>query len=507
MSTLSSTLFSTSEPTTQKPNASILRPGGAAAAPGFAQVLQAFDHDEPSTLVDKGQERNESAASDEAEGTSDDTDQAAATAASNSDDEPGAQDKPEADTHTKATSGENAQTSEHAGIATAQDGNAQLGKSVAQGTAQSEGQAKSVSIQSEAGLDPLQNKSDQAKLSIRGYVKAIRADASPDLTSVAVQTRLGESQDGAGVQNQSQRPQQSPDQVQPSVTSREHAHADAARNPGDSLSDIPPDPAKQGGESKRTPSVPGVHLQPAKDIPAEQARVEVQQSRSARAEVASMTQPLRQGAESHRSDAHTVITRGDLNARVEGALTSRAISGAEAGGNQNGVQTASSQRNQAPRPMGDGQQAMQSKLVAQVQRGLASLMRSASGEMTLRLTPERLGELKIEIKRSGDQLSVRLTTQSSEASELLRSGSAELSQLLRAKGIDIERVQIELQQSPDDGQGAGSDFDHQSDAHREDTAPGPHRPVSAGHGEGEIDEPMNEPADTIWTELGLDATA
>ncbi len=168
MSTLSSTLFSTSDPTTQKPNASILRPGGAAAAPGFAQVLQAFDQDEPSTLVDKGQERSESAASDEAEGTSDDTDQAAATAASNSDDEPGAQDKTEADTHTKATSGDNAQTSEHAGIATAQDGNAQLGKSVAQGTAQSEGQAKSVSIQSEAGLDPLQNKSDQAKLSIRG---------------------------------------------------------------------------------------------------------------------------------------------------------------------------------------------------------------------------------------------------------------------------------------------------------------------------------------------------
>ena len=510
MSTLSSTLFSTSDPTTQKPNASILRPGGAAAAPGFAQVLQAFDQDEPSTLVDKGQERNESAASDEAEGTSDDTDQTDTTdttAASNSDDEPGAQDKPEEDTHTKATSGDNAQTSEHAGIATAQDGSAQQGKNVTQGTAQSEGQARSASIQSEAGLDPLQNKSDQAKLSIRGYVKAIRADASPDLTSVAVQTRLGELQDGAGVQNQSLRPQRSPDQVQPSVTSREHAHADAARNPGDALSDIPPDSAKQGGESKRTPSVPGAHLQPAKDIPTEQARVEVQQGRSARAEVASMTQPLRQSAESHRSDAHTVISRSGLNARVEGALTSRAISGAEAGGNQNGVDTAISQRNQAPRPMGDGQQAMQSKLVAQVQRGLASLMRSASGEMTMRLTPERLGELKIEIKRTGDQLSVRLTTQSSAASELLRSGSAELTQLLRAKGIDIERVQIELQQSPDDGQGAASDFDHQSDAHREDTASGPHRAVSAGHGEGELDEPTDEPADTIWTELGLDATA
>lgn len=220
-----------------------------------------------------------------------------------------------------------------------------------------------------------------------------------------------------------------------------------------------------------------------------------------------MTQPLRQGTEAIRNEAHTIISRNDLNARVEGALTNRAISGTEAGANQNGVESATSRAGQAPRPMGDGQQAMQSKVVAQVQRGLASLMRSASGEMTLRLTPERLGELKIEIKRTGDQLSVRLTTQSSEASELLRSGSAELTQLLRAKGIDIERVQIELQQSPGDGQGAASDFDHQSDAHREDTAPGPHRPVSAGQGEGEIDEPLNEPADTIWTELGLDATA
>ncbi|MFG0313294.1 MAG: flagellar hook-length control protein FliK [Phycisphaerales bacterium] len=507
MSTVSSTLFSTSDPTTQKPGASILRQGGAAAAPGFAQVLQAFDQEEPSSLVDKVQDRNEPTTSDEADGASGDSEQEETTGAPSSDEESGSQGEPNADAHPTTTNSDDAQASDQPDDATSQDGNTQQGENVAHGAAKSEGQAKNASIQSEAGLDPLQNKSDQAKLSIRGYVKAIRADASPDLTTVAVQTRLGESQDGTGVQNQGQRPQRSPDQVQPSVTNREHAQADSARNPGDALSDTPPEAGKQGGESKRTPSVPGAHLQPAKDVTTEQARVDVQQSRSARAELASITQPVRQGTEQHRGDVQTVMARNNLNARVEGAMTSRAISGVEAGGNQSGIESASSQRNQAPRPMGDGQQAMQSKVLAQVQRGLASLMRSASGEMTLRLTPERLGELKIEIKRTGDQLSVRLTTQNSEASELLRSGSAELSRLLRAKGVDIERVHIELQQSPDDGQVAASDFDHQSDAHDEDTTPGPHSPASTGHGEDEITGTIDEPADTIWTELGLDATA
>lgn len=493
MSTLSSTLFSTSDPTAQKTSASILRQGSAAGAPGFAQVMQAFDQDESSTLADTLEDRSEPAVTEEVQGAPDDTEPEDTAGTSSSDDESGSQGEAKSEAQPKAAGGDDAQASEQAGVTP--------------GTTQAEGQAKTASIQNESGLDPLQNKSDQAKLSIRGYVKAIRADASPDSTTVAVQTRLGESQDGAGVQNQGQRPQRSPDQVQPGVTNREHAQADSTRNPGDALSDTPPESGKAGGESKRTPSVPGAHLQPAKDAPTEQARVDVQQSRSARAEIASMTQPLRQGTEAIRNEAHTVISRNDLNARVEGALTNRAISGTEAGANQNGVETATSRAGQAPRPMGDGQQAMQSKVVAQVQRGLASLMRSASGEMTLRLTPERLGELKIEIKRSGDQLSVRLTTQSSEASELLRAGSGELTQLLRGKGIDIERVHIELQQSPPDGQGAASDFDHQSDAHDEDTTPGQQRPVPTGNGEEEITDTTPERPDTIWTELGLDATA
>ena len=186
MSTLSSTLFSTSDPTTQKPGASILRQGGAAAAPGFAQVLQAFDQEEPSSLVDEVQDRNEPTSSDEADGASGDSEQEETTGAPSSDEESGSQGEPNADAHPKTTKSDDAQASDQPDVATSQDGNTQQGENVAHGAAKSEGQAKNASIQSEAGLDPLQNKSDQAKLSIRGYVKAIRADASPDLTTVAV---------------------------------------------------------------------------------------------------------------------------------------------------------------------------------------------------------------------------------------------------------------------------------------------------------------------------------
>ena len=134
-------------------------------------------------------------------------------------------------------------------------------------------------------------------------------------------------------------------------------------------------------------------------------------------------------------------------------------------------------------------------------------MRSTNGEMILRLTPQRLGELKIELKRSGEQLSVRLTTQNAEARDLLSSGTDELTQLLRAKGVDVERVHIEHQNENTEAQGT---FDLDQHAHQDQTREqgnAAHQPNPIG-GEA-VDSISDEDSQRggIWTELGLDAIA
>lgn len=520
MSTLNNAIPTTSDQTTQRAATPILRQRSAADAPGFAQVLRAFDRDEPSALAESIEEPDATPVSDgdpdaiddrgeeDAQGTAssgDDSDNADSTAdgaerqtqsAGKSD---GSQLQPGVDA---ATDAQPQDASEQQG----QAATAQTSTAIQEASSAHPDQQKQTS-RVETGLDPLQNRSDQAKLSIRGLVRAIRADASPDSTTIAVQTRLGDTQDSTTSQGQGPRPEASPDQIQPSVTNAGRAQANAIHNPSDALSDTPPDSEKSTGESKRTPTVPGANLQPAKEAPTEQARVDVQQNRTARAEAASLTQANKPSVEPLRAQSLQSLIRGDLNARVDGALTSRAVTGVDAGGNQGGIDSPSARAAQSPRPINEGQQALQSKVIAQVQRGLASLMRSASGEMTLRLTPERLGELKIEIKRTGDQLSVRLTTQSSEASDLLRAGSDELTQLLRTKGIDVERVHIQHQHPSDGNQGA-FDFDGQSGSQ---DGSGEQASRQAFAETDELHEPLSsetpDQPGTIWTELGLDAIA
>jgi flagellar hook-length control protein FliK len=360
-------------------------------------------------------------------------------------------------------------------------------------------------------LDPLQNKSDQAKLSIRGFVRAARAQAAPDLTTLAVQTRLGDAEPlrpqdpSRPIDPQPANDGVKPDGVRPEPRPLNHP----TRNPLDSISDTPPDSSKgKGGDTGLR--VDQNQQQPAQDVSrakTDPSRVDAQAQRSVRTEAAATPVSTRESVQPSRADALQSLIRSGTNARAEGAISSRAVTGVEASGSsRSGIETSVTRGEQAPKPTSSEQNALQAKTIAQVQRGLASLMRSNDSEMTLRLTPERLGELRIQIKRDGDRLALRLSTQNAEARDLLQAGSEELTRALQSKGIQIERVHIEHQPAGENQQGSFDLGQGSHNGHTQGQHQGDQREQRASV-ESFADEPDAPNQHGIWTELGLDAIA
>lgn len=515
MTILNTTNTTSSDLFTTRSRTHDLRLGGAPDAPGFAQVLQAFDRNERSSVVESASEPDSPATQDR--DSDDQVTESTREQDARSEGERTEGAEPRSDASTDANADPSASQGEQ-GVDGAQSepeaNNGAIGGVTDQATGP-DGQSHPEAAQTEAikrelsGFDLLNNKSDQAKLSIRGLVRAIRADVAQDSTTLAVQTRLGQTPTSVQPTPETTPLEAQPDSVDRPVQ-RENPGLNSTRDPRDALSDSPPVSDRVPQDSKRTPSVPGTPLTAAKDAPSEQLRVDTNQNRSARADATTHATSQTRTGEPVRTEALHASVRTETLNRVEGALTARAVGGIEAGQTRQGIEQQAGRLDQALKPTPNENQALQSKLIAQVQRGLASLMRSTSGEMTLRLTPERLGELKIEIKRSGEQLAVRLTTQSAEARDLLSAGTDELSQLLRAKGIDLDRVQIEHQSSSNQGQGEFDLSEHTHGGSRDASDQHNHHERTTGapsehQGTGPVDG-IDEPTD-IWTELGLDAIA
>jgi flagellar hook-length control protein FliK len=515
MTILNTTNTTSSDLFTTRSRTHDLRLGGAPDAPGFAQVLQAFDRNERTSVVESASEPDSPATQDR--DSDDQVTESTREQDARSEGERTEGAEPRSDASADANADPSASQGEQVVDGAQGESEAHVGAigGVTDQAKGPDGQPNPEATQTEvikrelSGFDLLNNKSDQAKLSIRGLVRAIRADVAQDSTTLAVQTRLGQTPTSVQPTPETTPLEAQPDSVDRPVQ-RKNPGLNSTRDPRDALSDSPPVSDRGTQDSKRTPSVPGTPLTAAKDAPSEQLRVDTNQNRSARADATTHATSQTRTGEPVRTEAlHATVRTETLN-RVEGALTARAVGGIEAGQTRQGIEQQAGRLDQALKPTPNENQTLQSKLIAQVQRGLASLMRSTSGEMTLRLTPERLGELKIEIKRSGEQLAVRLTTQSAEARDLLSAGTDELSQLLRAKGIDLDRVQIEHQSSSNQGQGAFDLNEHTHDGSRDASDQHDHhqRTTSAPseHQGTGPDDGIDEPTD-IWTELGLDAIA
>ncbi len=99
--------------------------------------------------------------------------------------------------------------------------------------------------------------------------------------------------------------------------------------------------------------------------------------------------------------------------------------------------TSTAQRAQSARP------AARDALIEQIQRGLARALQSKDGEVTVRLRPENLGLVKVQIRVEGSHVTASLEATSEQARELLSQNIVTLERALEARGLSVDRVVVE----------------------------------------------------------------
>lgn len=80
---------------------------------------------------------------------------------------------------------------------------------------------------------------------------------------------------------------------------------------------------------------------------------------------------------------------------------------------------------------------------AQVGRGLAAALKQKGGVVTLRLKPESMGQLRIRLELSGGRVRASFQADQSSARELLSGSLDALRSTLEARGLTVERLQVE----------------------------------------------------------------
>lgn len=85
----------------------------------------------------------------------------------------------------------------------------------------------------------------------------------------------------------------------------------------------------------------------------------------------------------------------------------------------------------------------QQQVVQQAQRGLASVLRQGGGTLSLKLTPEALGTVRVEMQVSHGVASASLRAETTQARELLSANLDALRSALEDRGLRVERLSVE----------------------------------------------------------------
>lgn len=145
-------------------------------------------------------------------------------------------------------------------------------------------------------------------------------------------------------------------------------------------------------------------------------------------------------------------------------------------------------------------------VIAQVQRGLASVMRSGGGEMTIRLRPDHLGELKIRVHAEDGAVRAVFETKTQGAREAIEHGLVKLREQLESRGVRVEDLRVDHREQPTSDLGGDPAHDESHNPQDQGSRRSRHAPRSTGDAHSEPGTPIEEPRG-IWTELGLDAVA
>jgi hypothetical protein len=80
--------------------------------------------------------------------------------------------------------------------------------------------------------------------------------------------------------------------------------------------------------------------------------------------------------------------------------------------------------------------------VRQLAAALASALRKGEGSVTLRLSPEQLGPMRVELGLSAGEVTARFHPTTKSARDLLIGSESSLRSALEARGLDVARIEI-----------------------------------------------------------------
>lgn len=163
----------------------------------------------------------------------------------------------------------------------------------------------------------------------------------------------------------------------------------------------------------------------------------------------------------------------------------------------------------------ENDQAMQrQQVIAQVQRGLASILNTKGGTMKLRLSPDHLGEVNIKLTTKDGRVDVQFDAKNESTRTMLSEGLDGLRQAIEARGATVDELNVNGQQQSKFEQLFGhSDQTTQSGSQHQDTPrdsesnnPGQQHNQQLQPEIDDLGQAENQPRG-IWTDLGLDAIA
>lgn len=164
------------------------------------------------------------------------------------------------------------------------------------------------------------------------------------------------------------------------------------------------------------------------------------------------------------------------------------------------------------------EQALQRKQVlTQVQRGLASIINTKGGTMKLRMSPEHLGQVRIQLTTKDGHVKIKIDAETDHARAALKDGLADLRASMESRGVHVDELSIEQREPSEfrlsDEAGEPKDTASQNDSGSSDDQQGKnseqqeHADASDPDSTDTTDTTDSESPQPIWTELGLDAIA
>jgi hypothetical protein len=122
----------------------------------------------------------------------------------------------------------------------------------------------------------------------------------------------------------------------------------------------------------------------------------------------------------------------------------------------------------------------------QTSRAIAAAMKvDGDGVVTLKLAPDALGELRIQLHMKGERVSAAIEAQSVEARDLLKQTSDVLRMALEARGLSVERIEVTLKEPAADVSAGGGNGPRDERNGATDSNGGSGSAFDAGHADGD----------------------